>query len=68
MSILTKYWISWLSRKTRADPERFVRGDPTLTGFFFFFFFFVCFLVDEGKKDQNTIISGPLLAHQGNAF
>ena len=27
-------------RFTRADPESFVRGGPTLTTFFFFFFFF----------------------------
>ena len=28
--------------------------------------FFIIFLVDEGKKDQNTNISGPPSARQGN--
>ena len=35
---------------TCADPEKFVRGVPTLTTFFL-----VLFLVDEGIEDQNTI-------------
>ena len=28
-------------------------------GFFFYFLFILIFLVDEGRKDQNTTISGP---------
>ena len=36
---------------TCADPERFVRGGPTLTMFF---------LADEGRDDQNTTMRGPL--------
>ena len=38
------------SRATCADTESFVRGGPTLTGFF---------IVDEGREDPNTTISGP---------
>ena len=45
-----------------ADLESFVRVGPSLT------FFFVVFLVDEGRKDQNTTISRTSLAHQGNAI
>ena len=48
--------------RTCADPESIVRGGPTLTRFFFFF------LVDEGREDPNTTISGPSLAGQGNAI
>ena len=36
-----------------ADPERFVRGSN------FEGFFFVLFILDEGREDLNTIISGP---------
>ena len=36
-----------------ADPECFFRGGLILTTFFFFFF-----LVDEGRVDPNTTISG----------
>ena len=32
-----------------ADPERFVRGGPTVT-----FFVVVGFLLDEGREYQNT--------------
>ena len=28
------------------------------------FYLFVCFLVDEGRKDPNTTISGPTSARQ----
>ena len=45
-----------------ADPESFVRGGLTLTRFF------CCFLVDEGRKDPNTTISGPSSARQRNAI
>ena len=44
---------------TCLDPESYVRGGPTLTLFF---------LVDEGREDQNTTISGPSLARQQNAI
>ena len=44
-----------------ADPEKFVRGGPTLTFFFFVFFFL------EGSGDRNASISGSLLARQRNA-
>ena len=37
-----------------ADPEIFVRGGPISTTFFF--------LLEEGRKDQNTTISGPSYA------
>ena len=43
-----------------ADPENFVRGGPNKFDFFF--------LVDEGRDDQNTIISGPSSARQQNAI
>ena len=42
-----------------ADPESFVRGGPTRTR---------VFLVDEGREDPNTTISGPSSAHQRNAI
>ena len=41
-----------------ADPESFVRGGPTLT----------MFLVNKGRKDPNTTISGPSSARQRNAI
>ena len=43
-----------------ADPESFVRGGPTLTGFFC-----CCFLVDEGRKDpdKRVIICPPAKRH-----
>ena len=44
--------------------RKFVRGGPLLTTFFFFFFF----QLDEGRKDPNTTISGPLTARQQNAI
>ena len=34
-----------------ADPESFVRGGPVLT-------FFLYVLIDEGREDSNTTISG----------
>ena len=43
---------------TCSDPESFATGGPTLT----------IYLVDEGRKDPNTTISGPLLARQGKAI
>ena len=45
-----------------AEPDSFARGGPTLTTFFF------SFLVDEGRKDPNTTISGPPSARQRNAM
>ena len=42
-----------------TDPESFVRGGPTFT---------TIFLVDEGKEDPNTTISGPSSARQRNAI
>ena len=42
-----------------ADPESSVRVDPTLTTFF---------LLDEGREDPNTTLSGPSLARQGNVI
>ena len=44
---------------TCADPERFVRGGPNLT------FSFKYILVDEGRGDPNTTISGPSSADDG---
>ena len=46
---------SYNSGQPCADPESFVRGGPTLSLFF---------LVDEGKEDPNTTISGPSSAQQ----
>ena len=40
-----------------ADPERFVRGGPTLT-----------FLLDKDREDPNTIRSKPSSARQRNAI
>ena len=45
---------------TCADPESFDRGGPTLMGFFF--------LLDEGREDPNTTLSGPSWTHQLNAI
>ena len=45
---------SFKTPKSCADPERFVRGGPTLTS---------C-LVDEGREDPNTTLSGPSSARQ----
>ena len=42
-----------------ADPESFASGGPTLTFFS---------LVDEGREDPNTTLSGPSLARQRNAI
>ena len=43
-----------MTKLSCADPEKIVRG-PTLT----FFLFFFSFLVDEGREDPYTSISGP---------
>ena len=43
-----------------ADPEIFVRRDPTLRDFY------GVLLVDEGREDQNTTIRGPSSARQQN--
>ena len=48
---------------TCTDPESFVReGGPTLT----FSYYFV-FLIDKGREDLNTSISGSSSASQRNA-
>ena len=52
------------SQSLCTNPGSFVREGPTLTSFFSFLFF----LVDEGREDPNTTKSGPLSAHQRNAF
>ena len=39
----------------------FVQGVPTVKGFF-------VFLVDDGREDPNTTISGPLSARQRKPF
>ena len=52
---------SWFRPNTRADLDSFVKGNPTLT---LFFFCFVFFLVDEGRRDSNTTISGPSSTRQ----
>ena len=39
-----------------ADPDNFVRGSPKFDVFFF--------LVEEGREDPNTTISGPSSARQ----
>ena len=44
---------------TCANQERFVRGGPNLT------FSFKYILVDEGRGDPNTTISGPSSADDG---
>ena len=46
--------------KTCPDPERVVRGGPTLTTFFF--------LVDEGREGPNTTIIGTSSTPQQNAI
>ena len=46
-----------------ADPESFFRRGPTLTTFFLF-----RFLVDEGREDSNTTLSGPSSACQQYAI
>ena len=46
----------------RADPESFVKGDPTLTTF--------VFKVDggRGREDPSPTLSGPSSARQRNAI
>ena len=46
-----------------ADRESFVRGGLTLTGFLCLFL-----LVDEGREDSNTTISGSSWARQRTPF
>ena len=41
-----------------ADPESFVRGGPTLKTFNFNITI-IFFVVDEGRENPNTTISGP---------
>ena len=48
-----------LSQMSCADPESYVRGGQTSTKFFFYF---------EGGRIQNTTISGPSSARQGNVI
>ena len=43
-----------------ADPEVFIRGGPTSTMIFI--------LVDEGRKNPDTTISGSSKARQQNAI
>ena len=43
-----------------ADPECFVRGDPTLTTF--------VFKIDEGREDPSPTLSGPSSARQRNTM
>ena len=43
-----------------ADPESFVRADPTLTMF--------VFKVDKGREDPSPTLSGPSSARQRNAI
>ena len=45
-----------LLRRVCTDPESFAIGDPTLPTVFF--------IVDEGRDEPNTTISGPASAHQ----
>ena len=42
--------------------RKFCQRGPNFGGVFFFFFFFC--LVDEGREDPNTTISGPSSARQ----
>ena len=51
-----------------ARIQSFVRGGGGATVTFFFCFFFVFVLVDEGREDPNTTISGPSSARQRNAI
>ena len=43
-------------------------GVPTLAFFLLLFFLCVCFLVDEGREDPNTTISGPSSIRHLNAI
>ena len=45
-----------------ARIQKVLSGGPTVI--FFFFFLIVFFLVDEGRGDPNTTISGPSSGHQ----
>ena len=55
-----------MQQRTCADPERLARGAQSLTNQCFFLLF--SFLVDEGRKDPNTAISGPSSARQRNTI
>ena len=48
-----------------ADPESFVKGDPTLTTLFFFLFFW---LMRGERKDPNTTKGRSPSACQRNAI
>ena len=69
MSLITS---SELLVRCRACAEH-VRGGATLTVvflcflLFFFCFVFFVFLVDEGREDPHTTLSGPTSAQQQNA-
>ena len=56
MTGINRWWV-WHagSRASCTDPESNARGGPTLTTFF---------LVDEGRDDPNTTISGPTSARK----
>ena len=49
MSIISSVLKECTDGRACADPESFVRGGPTL----------ITFLVDEGREDLNSTISGP---------
>ena len=52
------------TERTCAEPERFVRGGPTLRKFFSFFFS----LMRGGRKDQYTTISGLSLVRSAKHY
>ena len=60
--ILTFFSIALISKPNCS--ESFVRGGPTLT----IFIVVVFILVDEGREDPSTTISGPSSARQRNAI
>ena len=53
------WFLSHKRKRPCAGPESFVRGGPTLTTFF---------LVDEGRENPHSNISGLSSVHQRNAI
>ena len=52
-SLDTQVWLSLHRSPMHAGIQKVLSGGPTLTSFF------LVFLVDEGREDPNTTISGP---------
>ena len=57
------YLFKYLLKDSMRGSKKFCHWGPNFDNFFFCFF-----LVDEGREDQCTTISGPSSARQQNAI